>query len=113
MTHSLPMLSAVVRKWRSSRHGVGIWHMPPSRDQEGRVVAELSHGISARWKKSSASAGGECVEVRRTHRGVQVRDSKDPGGPVLDFTDNEWIAFLKGVAVGEFAIHEPTTQYAV
>jgi Domain of unknown function (DUF397) len=87
--------------------------MPPSRDQEGRVVADLSQGISGQWKKSSASGDGTCVEVRRTNRGVQVRDSKDPGGAVLDFTEAEWIAFLKGVALGEFHISGPTTQYAV
>lgn len=35
------------------------------------------------WRKSSFSApdGGECVEVYRDL--AAVRDSKDPGGPVL------------------------------
>ena len=44
------------------------------------------------WRKSSHSGGTECVEVAD---GVQVRDSKDPDGPVLIFTPAEWRAFLK------------------
>jgi hypothetical protein len=86
----------------SSRRGTQ--RVPPQRDQEGRNVAELSYGISEHWKKSSASHDAGCVEVRRTQSGVEVRDSKNPGGAVLEFTDKEWIAFLKGVALGEFHI---------
>lgn len=77
------------------------------------MVAELSHGVSGVWKKSSTSGGGDCVQVRRTHSGVQVRDSKNPDGPVLEFTDAEWIAFLKGVALGEFHLAVPTPRCAV
>jgi len=33
---------------------------------------------------------------------VAVRDSKDPGGPILNYTDAEWFAFLHGVKNGEF-----------
>lgn len=77
------------------------------------MVAELSSGISHKWKKSSASGGGECVEVRRTLSGVQVRDSKNPAGAFLDFTDAEWLAFLKGVARGEFHIPEAPAQCTI
>ena len=76
-------------------------------------MAELSCGISGKWKKSSASGGGECVEVRRTDFGVQVRDSKNPAGAVLDFTDAEWLAFLKGVALREFHIPEAPAQCVI
>jgi Domain of unknown function (DUF397) len=31
-----------------------------------------------------------------------VRDSKNPGGPVLRFTQGEWRAFITGVMAGEF-----------
>jgi hypothetical protein len=39
------------------------------------------------WRKSSHSGSGqgECVEVARTSALVAVRDSKNPGGPVLAF----------------------------
>lgn len=56
------------------------------------------------WKKSSRSGtnGGQCVEVRRYDGVTQVRDSKDPDGPVLAFTAAEWRAFVGGAKVGEF-----------
>jgi uncharacterized protein DUF397 len=33
---------------------------------------------------------------------VAVRDTKTADGPVLTFTADEWDAFLRGVAAGEF-----------
>jgi hypothetical protein len=33
---------------------------------------------------------------------VLVRDSKNPNGPVLRFSHEEWQAFLHGVLDGEF-----------
>lgn len=60
--------------------------------------------ISQDWKKSSRSGGngGNCVEVRRHGQAIQVRDSKDRGGPVLTFTPAEWEAFIGGAKDGEF-----------
>lgn len=51
------------------------------------------------WRKSSYSDnGGACVEVATNLVGVvPVRDSKDPGGPVLRFTPGAFTAFLEGV----------------
>jgi hypothetical protein len=51
---------------------------------------------AARWKKSSYSNGqANCVEVANNLPGVvAVRDSKNPGGPVLVFTAEEWQAFV-------------------
>jgi hypothetical protein len=55
------------------------------------------------WVKASRSADtGQCVEMRRRHGLVEVRDSKDPDGPVLRFTPGEWAAFLDGVKHAEF-----------
>jgi hypothetical protein len=48
------------------------------------------------WRKSSRSGdnGGNCVEVARNLPGVvAIRDSKDPGGPVLVVSRDEWAAF--------------------
>lgn len=59
----------------------------------------------ARWRKSSYSGsnGGACVEVARNLPGVvAVRDSKDPDGPNLAFTPDEWLAFTAGVKASEF-----------
>jgi hypothetical protein len=65
----------------------------------------MSDDVMARsgaWKKSSRSTQGGCVEVRQELGLVQVRDSKNPGGPVLRFNHHEWTAFLEGVRLGEF-----------
>lgn len=58
------------------------------------------HDLSrAQWHKSSYSgATGECVEIARNIPGVvAVRDSKDPSGPALTFTPDEWRTFIAGV----------------
>ncbi|MGW4533113.1 DUF397 domain-containing protein [Nocardia sp. NPDC004340] len=52
----------------------------------------------AEWFKSSRSAdASECVEVAfagtNAHT-VGVRDSKDPGGPMLVFSGEQWDRFL-------------------
>lgn len=58
---------------------------------------------SLRWVKSSASGGGECVQVALAESDlVLVRDSKDPAGSVLTFDAREWDAFLAGAKAGEF-----------
>jgi Domain of unknown function (DUF397) len=46
--------------------------------------------------------GGSCVEVGPTGDGVAVRDSKDPDGPVLWFTSQEWVTFMTGAKAGRF-----------
>jgi hypothetical protein len=58
----------------------------------------------ARWRKSHRSNdGGNCVEIADNMPGVvAVRDSNNPGGPVLVFTLTEWHAFVAGVKQGEF-----------
>jgi Domain of unknown function (DUF397) len=54
------------------------------------------------WRKSRYSGINACVEVAMSRDGVAVRNSKDPGGPVLRFTPLEWEAFVGGVREGEF-----------
>jgi hypothetical protein len=58
----------------------------------------------ARWRKSArSSAQGNCVELALLpEAGVAVRNSRDPEGPALVFTDAELEAFLGGVKDGEF-----------
>ena len=57
---------------------------------------------TANWHKSSHSGNNGCVEVARSGDQIAVRDSKDPSGPVLQFTAHEWRAFVAGVRDGEF-----------
>jgi hypothetical protein len=39
-----------------------------------------------------------------------MRDSKDPDGPVLTFTPDEWNAFTLGVQDGEFDLDEENAE---
>lgn len=66
--------------------------------------ASQSQADDLSWFKAAASAGnGSCVEVALlAGGGVAVRDSKDPAGPMLRYTDPEWRAFLHGAKGGEF-----------
>lgn len=60
---------------------------------------------SVEWRKSSYSGNGgaDCTMVATLSNGmVGVKDSKDPDGPVLQFTRSEFRAFVLGVKDGEF-----------
>jgi hypothetical protein len=59
--------------------------------------------VNTGWIKAMASdGGGNCVEMRRSQDVVEVRDSKDPHGPVLRFTPSEFAAWLDGARRAEF-----------
>ena len=62
--------------------------------------------ITNTWTKSSYStAGGSCVEVRRSEDGrIQARDSKNPTGPVLTFAPAEWENFIGATKRNELSI---------
>jgi len=62
--------------------------------------------LSRDWAKSSYSTpnGGNCVQARATGNAVQVRDSKNPDGPVLTFAKAEWAAFTTAVKNGQHEI---------
>lgn len=64
----------------------------------------MNQGRPIAWRKSSASAQGNCVEVAAAAGAVLVRDTKNRDGAVLTFTQSEWSAFLTGAANGEFSL---------
>jgi hypothetical protein len=73
-------------------------------------AADLSH---ATWRKSSYSngSGGSCVEVAvlaslagHSEQHIAVRDSKDPGGPVLAFTPRQWRQLTASVKAGDLQL---------
>jgi hypothetical protein len=66
--------------------------------------ANFDPGIFDGWRTSRHSGGFDnCVEVAFAATSeVAVRHSKDPSGPVLVFTADEWAAFTDGVRDGEF-----------
>lgn len=57
----------------------------------------------AEWRKARRSMGnGDCVETATAGRGVVVRDSKDPGGPMLAYSAGSWLAFTRKARLGHF-----------
>ncbi|WP_275557627.1 DUF397 domain-containing protein [Streptomyces sp. 5-6(2022)] len=55
------------------------------------------------WRKSSYSngSGGNCIEmVELESGGTAVRDSKDPGGPVIGVSHRAWADFVAAVRGG-------------
>lgn len=62
----------------------------------------MTDSVRDAWHKSSYSngSGGNCVEVATTEPHIRVRDSKDPGGPVLAFSAAAWAAFIGEIRGG-------------
>ena len=81
--------------------GVG-WRKSSYSGSNGGNCVEVGVG----WRKSSYSGsnGGGCVEVaRHVPAVVAVRDSKDPDGPVLAFSREEWQAFTVRLKSGDLS----------
>lgn len=78
-----------------------VWH------KSTRSGPNCDNCVEVAFVKSSRSSESfNCVEVGRCDCGcepvIAVRDSKNPAGPVLLFTDAEWAAFVAGTKDGEF-----------
>ncbi len=54
------------------------------------------------WRKATKSGAGNCITVARRADMIMIADSKNPAGPVLSYTLQEWDAFLDGAKRGEF-----------
>jgi hypothetical protein len=84
------------RTWRKSSHSaacgdcaeVAAWRTSSHSMSNGQC-AEVGA-----WRKSSHSVSGECAEVGQGGTVVGVRDSRDPDGPWLAFSGDEWTVFL-------------------
>lgn len=73
-----------------------VWFKSSYSDNEGGECVEVAYD----WRTSSYSGneGGCCVEVAACPHTVHVRDSKVPGGPVLDVAPGAWAAFVATAA---------------
>lgn len=65
------------------------WHKSSRSQNTNCVEARWSN-----WHKSKRSQMTHCVEVRDSEKLVQMRDSKDPNGPVLTFSPERWADFI-------------------
>ncbi|MFG2492883.1 DUF397 domain-containing protein [Streptomyces caniferus] len=72
------------------------WFKSSYSSDEGGNCVEVAYD----WRKStySASEGGNCLEVATCPHAIHVRDSKNPGGPILTLSATAWAAFLADVA---------------
>lgn len=68
----------------------------------GNAQAELPGAV---WRTSSFSGNnGTCVAVAELGSDFHaVRDSKDPSGPGLIFSNEAWVGFISNIRQGEFA----------
>ena len=62
----------------------------------------LSRPVSVDWRTSKSCAGGNCIQVAAINGSIALRDSKDPNGPVLMYSTEEWQEFLAGAKNGDF-----------
>ena len=59
--------------------------------------------INVEWQKGKRSGNAnDCIEVAGPGAAVFIRDSKNPTGPALTFTREEWVALRDGIKDGEF-----------
>jgi Domain of unknown function (DUF397) len=77
--------------------------VPPQPDSTRGTVDVRAWRTTASWQKSRASSeGANCVHVNVSWAHVWIRDSKNPDGPVLGLTRQDWTVFLGAVRRGEF-----------
>ncbi len=74
---------------------------------QGLFLRRVTSVYDEDFKKSSFTPNHpydpHCVSVRRTETEVSVKDTKlGAESPILHFTREEWIAFVRGVKCGEF-----------
>ncbi|GIH89994.1 hypothetical protein Psi01_06240 [Planobispora siamensis] len=63
--------------------------------------AEYYNQPEIKWRISSKCNNGNCVEVASLPGGlVGMRDNKEAGGPVLQFTRKEWQDFINDIKQG-------------
>ena len=81
----------------------GLWRLGARWSALGRAASEQG-ALAATAMPILAALGkatGENVYLRTRDGMVEVRDSKDPAGPVLAFTAEQWAGFLRGISGGQ------------
>lgn len=54
------------------------------------------------WRTALNCDGGACVQVAVDDRAILIGNSRQPGGTVLEYTPDEWHAFVSGIKQGDF-----------
>ena len=68
----------------------------------GAPEGAMTHNEIKSLLLEETMCGHACVEVAQHGEVVHMRDSKDPDGPMLTFTGEQWASFKAAVAAGEF-----------
>lgn len=54
------------------------------------------------WRTALNCDGGACVEVAADRNIIVIRNSRQPDGPLVEYTPEEWHEFVSGVKKGDF-----------
>jgi predicted secreted Zn-dependent protease len=54
------------------------------------------------WRTALSCNGGACVQVASTENGILLGNTRQPTGPVISYTLDEWHAFVAGIKQGDF-----------
>jgi predicted secreted Zn-dependent protease len=57
---------------------------------------------SLTWRTALSCDGGACVQVATDRKIVLIRNSRQPGGPMLEYSPEEWHGFISGIKKGYF-----------
>ena len=57
---------------------------------------------SITWHTALSCESGACVEVAANQNTILIRNSRQPDGPLIEYTSEEWHAFVSGVKKGDF-----------
>ena len=57
---------------------------------------------SLTWHTALSCDGGTCVEVAADQDTILIRNSRQPDGPLVEYTPEEWHEFVSGIKKGDF-----------
>jgi Domain of unknown function (DUF397) len=57
---------------------------------------------SLTWRTALNCEGGACVQVAVDDRSVLIGSSRQPGGPVFEYSPDKWHAFVSEIKNGDF-----------
>ena len=54
------------------------------------------------WLTALSCDGGACVQVAADQDTILIRNSRQPDGPLVEYTPEEWHEFVSGIKKGDF-----------